>query len=309
MRAIWIIAETLPWAAVLAATAQQVDSGAAVTAFINGDEAAAKQVISFGASKAFALPLPANALWESYTPAVLEKIKAEKPALVLLSASKRCRDMAAQLSAALDAPCISDAKNLAFIDGGVTGEALMYGGMAVKSVSCKAETVFATVGAKACDPAAADASRSGDVASLANCTACPAKVTERRARVAQSVNLEDAVKVVSVGRGFSQEADLDVARQLAKALDAELACSRPIAEFFKWLPEEYYVGISGQIIKPQLYLAVGISGQAQHYYGMRDSKVIVSVNKDADALLNQNADYYIVGDWKDVIPALLKAVS
>ncbi|MDR0827816.1 MAG: FAD-binding protein, partial [Desulfovibrio sp.] len=83
----------------------------------------------------------------------------------------------------------------------------------------------------------------------------------------------------------------------------------PIAEFFKWMPEECYIGISGQVLKPQLYLALGISGQAQHTFGVRDAKVVVSVNKDADCPMHQNADYYINGTWQDTIPALIKAVK
>ncbi len=307
MRDIWIVAENLPWAAVLVAGVKTVSQDANIVAFINGDEAAAQAVISYGASKAFALPLPAGAMWEGYTPALVEKIKAEQPALIVLSASKRCRDMAAQIAAVLDAPCFSDVKNLTVSGDSFTGDTMVYGGAAVKNATCTAQTVLATIGAKDFDPAPADASRSGDVATLP--LASTITVTERKPRAAQTVNLGEAVRVVGVGRGFAAQEDLAAAQELAKAIDAEVACSRPIAEFFKWMPEECYIGISGQVLKPQLYLAVGISGQAQHYYGVRDAKTIVSINKDAEALMNKNADYYIVGDWKEVIPAFVKAVA
>ncbi len=307
MSTIWIIAENLAWAAGLLTCAKSLRADAAVTAFINGDEAAARAVTARGAGKAFALPTQASGLWESYAPVLAEKAKAEKPAVILLSASKRCRDLAAQLAALLDAPCFSDVKNLALAADGASGDTLMYGGVGIKSAVCKAETVLATIGAKDFDPAP-EAGGGGDVAVLAP-AASPAVVTARNPRAAQTVNLGEAVKVVGVGRGFAEQTDLAAAEDLAKALGAEIACSRPIAEFFKWLPEERYVGISGQQIKPQLYLAVGISGQAQHYYGVRDAKTIVSINKDAECLMNQNADYYIVGDWKEVLPALMKAVA
>lgn len=307
MRNIWIVAENLPWATVLVAGVKTVSQDAGIVAFINGDEAAAKTVISCGAQKAFALPLPAGAMWEGYTPVLVEKARAEKPALIVFSASKRCRDMAAQMAAALDSPCFSDVKNLAVAGDSFTGDTMIYGGMAVKNATCTAETVLATMGAKDFDPAPADASRSGDVATLS--LASTVTVTGRTPRVARTVNLGEAARVVGVGRGFSEQADLAAAHDLAKAIGAEVACSRPIAEFFKWMPEECYIGISGQVLKPQLYLAVGISGQAQHYYGVRDAKTIVSINKDAEALMNKSADYYIVGDWKDVIPAVIKAVA
>ncbi|MCL1939221.1 MAG: electron transfer flavoprotein subunit alpha/FixB family protein [Betaproteobacteria bacterium] len=306
MSKIWIVAENTAWLAVLAAYAKSLQPDGEITAFVHGDEAAARQGIALGATAAFALPLPADALWESYTPLLAEKARAEQPALILLSAAKRCRDMAAQLGALLDAPCFSDVKNLSLTPDGVSGETLVYGGAGVAQATTRAATVLATVAAKACDPALADASRSGTVATLAPAPGA-AQVTARLPREARSVNLDGAAKVVGVGRGLSEQKDLAGIEALAKAIGAEMACSRPIAEFFKWMPEERYIGISGQQIKPQLYLAVGISGQAQHYYGVRDAKIIVSVNKDAEALMNLNADYYIVGDWKEVAPSLIQA--
>ena len=123
------------------------------------------------------------------------------------------------------------------------------------------------------------------------------------------MNLAEAVRVVGVGRGFVEEDELGLARDLAAAMEAEVACTRPIAEFFKWLPEELYLGISGQVIKPQVYVAAGVSGQAQHVYGVRDAKVIVSVNKDENAPMFQMSDYYIVGDIKEVLPALTAAFN
>ncbi len=305
---IWIVAENPAWAAVLAAAAQNADKGAEITAFVNGDEAAAKEAIACGAKEAFSLPLPADGMWEGYAKPLAEKARADQPGLILVSASKRGRDLAAQVAAMLDAPCFSDGKNIAVSGGTVAVDTLVYGGTGVKKASATAPTVLVTVGAKAYDPAPADASRGGSVATLAHASN-GATVTERKPRPAQTVNLGEAAKVVSVGRGFAEEAELAAARELAAAMGAEVGCSRPIAEFFKWMPEECYVGISGQVLKPQLYFAVGISGQAQHIYGVRDAKTIVSVNKDAECLMNQNADYYIVGDWKEVIPAVIKAIK
>jgi electron transfer flavoprotein alpha subunit len=308
MRDIWVIAENLPWAAVLIAGAQTISKEAKIVAFVNGDEAAAKGAIAHGASSAFFLPLPANAMWEGYTPALAEKAKADKPALILLSTSRRCRDVAAQLAALLDAPCFSEGKGLAVSGDAVTGNTMVFGGLAAKNATATATTVLVTMGAKDYEASPADASRSGAVGTLPLAGNTPA-VTARKPKETQSVNIGEAAKVVSVGRGFADQADIEHARTLAKALGAEVSCSRPIAEFFKWMPDECYVGISGQQIKPQLYLAIGISGQAQHLYGVRDAKTIVAVNKDPEALFHQNSDYYIVGDWKEVIPALLKAIG
>lgn len=308
MRDIWIVAENLPWAAVLAVGAKSISADAKIVAFVNGDEAAAKGSIAYGASAAFSLAQPADGIWEGYAKPLAEKAKAEKPAFILVSASRRGRDLGAQVAALLDAPLFTDGKNIKVDGDTITSETLVYGGAAVKTATTTAETVLVTIGAKEFEPAAADASRSGDVAAF-EYAATGVKVTGHKPRAAQTVNLPEAARVVGVGRGFAEEAELANARELAKSLGAEVGCSRPIAEFFKWMPEECYIGISGQVLKPDLYLAIGISGQAQHYFGVRDAKCIVSINKDAECPMNLNSDYYIVGDWKDVIPAIMKAIK
>ncbi|MDR2503154.1 MAG: electron transfer flavoprotein subunit alpha/FixB family protein [Deltaproteobacteria bacterium] len=308
MRDIWIIAENTPWARTLAAAAATLSKGAKTIAFVNGDEAAAKDAIAHGAAEAYSLPLPADAPWEAYTPALADKAGKEKPSLILLSASRRCRDMASRLAALLDAPCFSEGKNITVSDAGVTVSTMLYGGLAVKTAATSAETALITIGAKDFEHGAADPSRSGKVGTLPLSSA-GVTVTGRKPRVAQTVDLGAAAKVLGVGRGVSEQGDLVVIRNLAKAIGAEVGCSRPIAEFFKWMPEECYIGISGQQLKPQLYIAVGISGQAQHYFGIRDARTIVSINKDKESLMNQNADYFIPADWKDAVTELLKAVQ
>ena len=308
MSDMWIVAETPQLAAELVSGAKEISKGGAVVAFVGGDEAAAKTVIGYGADKAYAMPLPAAAMWESYTPVLADKAKAEKPKAILVGGSRRGRDMAAQLAAILDVPCISDCKKLVIDGTNIVAERMVYGGMATKTMKATAETVVATLGARCFECLVADPSRSGAVETLAP-AAAKAKVTGRKGKEAESVNLCDANLVVGVGRGFVEQSELGLAEELAKAMGAEIACSRPIAEFFKWLPEERYLGISGQVIKPQVYLAAGISGQAQHVYGVRDAKVIVGVNKDENAPMLQLSDYFIVGDLKEILPALTKAFA
>ena len=97
--------------------------------------------------------------------------------------------------------------------------------------------------------------------------------------------------------------------ELAQALNAEVACTRPLAEGLDWLPRERYIGISGANIRPDLYLGVGVSGQVQHMIGMRDSRVVVAINKDKEAPIFAQADYGIVGDLYEIVPALIKAIK
>ncbi len=300
MSDIWVIAENAVFANELVAGAKEIGQGANVVAFVGGED-----VSSVAAGKVYAMPLPADKPFEAYAPVIIEKAQASAPRAILVGATRRGRDMAATIAAALDAPCVSDCMELKFDGATATASRMIYGGLAVKTMTTDAACVVAIVGAKAFEPATGAA---GEVETLAPAD-CKVKVLERKAKDQESVNLGDANVVVGVGRGFTDQADLSYAEDLAKAMGGEIACSRPIAEFFKWLPEERYIGISGQVIKPQVYVAAGISGQAQHTFGVRDAKVIVGINKDENALICQLSDYYIIGDIKEVLPALTAAFA
>jgi electron transfer flavoprotein alpha subunit len=125
---------------------------------------------------------------------------------------------------------------------------------------------------------------------------------------AQTVDLSAAPIIVSVGRGIKEQDNLPMMEELAAALGGELAASRPICDN-GWLPMERQVGSSGQTVSPKLYLAVGISGAIQHLVGMKGSKTVVAINKDENAPIFEGADYGIVGDLFEVVPALTEAVK
>jgi electron transfer flavoprotein alpha subunit len=134
------------------------------------------------------------------------------------------------------------------------------------------------------------------------------KPGERFRESAQTVDLSVAPLIVSVGRGIKEEENIAIVQELADALGAELAASRPICDN-GWLPMERQVGSSGQTVAPKLYLAVGISGAIQHLVGMKGAKTIIAINKDENAPIFEIADYGVVGDLFEVVPALTKAIQ
>ena len=159
----------------------------------------------------------------------------------------------------------------------------------------------------------ADAVEAGEAAIVSADTVLDAaqirnKPGERFRESAQTVDLSAAPLIVSVGRGIKEEENIAIVQELADALGAELAASRPICDN-GWLPMERQVGSSGQTVAPKLYLAVGISGAIQHLVGMKGAKTIIAINKDENAPIFEVADYGVVGDLFEVVPALTKAIE
>ena len=164
---VWIIAENKQLAAELVGGAREIGGAdAQIPAFVGGDEGAAGELIAMGADSAYAMPIAADALWESYASELAKRAEEVKPALIMVGATKRGRDMAAQLAGRMDAPCVSDAKSIAFDNGTIEATRMVFGGLAVKTVSTSVATVIATVAAQCYEPLAIDASRSGDVQTL-----------------------------------------------------------------------------------------------------------------------------------------------
>jgi electron transfer flavoprotein alpha subunit len=139
--------------------------------------------------------------------------------------------------------------------------------------------------------------------------AAAVRVREERASGRAAVDLGGARVVVGIGRGLKAREDLAVVERLAAALGGEVACSRPLAEGHDWLTKDRYIGISGQHVAPDLYVAAGISGQVQHMVGVAGAKVVVAINSDADAPIFAQCDHGVVGDLYAVLPALAAALE
>lgn len=249
-------------------------------------------------------PFGAALLVEAYAKAAADLLRERGARLVLADAGVQSRLLAGQVAAHLGVSPV----NVASVTAGdaLVTSRMAYGGLAVATEEVTSEVAVLVVGPGAlptCDLAGAGA------AEIVACAPTPGlALLETRAKAGEVVDLAAAKRVVGVGRGFAAEADLALARELAASLGAELACSRPIAEGVDWMPAERYLGVSGATIKPDLYLAIGISGQVQHLVGVKHAKVIVAINKDRNAPIFAAADFGVVGDLYQVLPALTKSL-
>lgn len=254
------------------------------------------------ADKIWLIPEQSGAMLEDYTETIAALIKEETPDLLLVEPTKRGKLIAGRLAAILGTSVLTDVMELA-ADGEV--KHLVYGGAAVRREKSTAATAIATVGAGVL-AAENPSPRQGEVAVVDFME--PAKrlkrvSVEKKQKV--SVDLASAKRVIGVGRGIAQEEDIAMVRELASAIGGEVGCSRPIAEGEKWMPKETYVGVSGLMLTPEVYMALGISGQVQHMVGCNRSKVVIAVNKDKNAPIFQQVDYGIVGDLYKVVPAMI----
>lgn len=160
-------------------------------------------------------------------------------------------------------------------------------------------------------PGIADAEKAGSKSEVSEIPLSESaiKVVSIEEKQSSGVNLEKAKVIVCVGRGIGKKEGIASVEPLVKAVNGELAGSRPVCLDYQWLSEERQVGISGKKVRPNLYIAVGLSGQIQHIAGMRGSKTVVAINKDKSAPIFDEADYGLVGDLYQIIPKLVQALT
>ena len=254
----------------------------------------------------------------AYTPdgfvaALAALISAENPSHVVLPHTYQTRDFAPKLAARLNAPLAADCVAHKSADGAHVYVRLMFQGKVNADVVLEGpgpHFVTFQIGAFR-----VDAVKKGSAPAAVRQVAAQVEPSDIRQKpeapfreAKQAVDLTQAERIVSVGRGIKGPEHIELAKQLAEALNAELAASRPICDA-GWLPMERQVGSSGQTVAPKLYLALGISGAIQHVVGMKGTRTIVAINKDAEAPIFEIADYGIVGDLFDVVPAMITALK
>jgi electron transfer flavoprotein alpha subunit len=245
---------------------------------------------------------------DGFTLALQQLIEKESPNYVVFPHTYQVRDYAPKLATRLGQALIGDVTG--FGDGPVFTRQLMQGRLNGSYRLTGNGPCFVSVQAGAFR---ADDAQAGAAAVTAfTPTIEPAQIRtrpgERFRGAAQTVDLGSAQRIIGVGRGIKDAANLPLVQELATALSAELGASRPICDN-GWLPMERQIGSSGQTIAPKLYLALGISGAIQHLVGIKGSQCVVAVNKDPDAPIFEAADYGIIGDMMEVVPALTEAVK
>ena len=256
------------------------------------------------ADEVFAYPEEVSLV--SVLSAVSELIVSQKPQLLLCESGSDGRLLAGYTAAKLGVSPLCDVMSLSCTADAVETTRLVYGGSAVKTEQCAFPAV-AIVCAGTFEASDAAAEPQG---TQINCSgSCSVELAGTSAVEASTVNLAAAKRVVGVGRGLASADNIPAAEKLAAALGAEIGCTRPVAEEEHWYSKDRYIGVSGVMIKPNFYLAIGISGQIQHMVGVNQTNVICAINKDENAPIIKQADYTLIGDVNAVLPAIIEKLG
>jgi len=297
----WIVVAGDPAIGTLIATARSL--GGEVTAAVVGSRQVADTVAAGGVDKVVWFGEPDDAPVEAYAGAVADAIAAA-PAVVLGGMGPSERVLLGAAAAKLRAPVLTGGTGVTVDGEELTVKRTVYGGIAEDTVTVSGPVVLVLDGG----PVPAGTGTVSPIEEVA-ATALPMTVVITKPSEFEHADLGAAARVVGIGRGLKTKDDLVLINSLAGAADAEIACSRPLAEGLDWLGRDRYIGCSGWNLSPDVYFAVGISGQLQHMVGVRGAKTIVAINSDPNAPVFAEADYGLVGDLYQLVPAVIEALK
>jgi electron transfer flavoprotein alpha subunit len=297
------------------AAAQQAGGPVKIVVLGAGVGAAAAELAAADAAEVIVVEDPALAEYtaDGYVLALAALVGEEQPSRVFLPHTYQTRDFAPALAARLGRAIVTDVTGVRPQGGDLVYVRPVFQGKLTADVAAAGPAPhLATFQIGAYRGDAAKRGASAAPTRTAHVAIDPAKIRQKPEapfkEAKQAVDLSQAERIVAVGRGIKGQEHLKIAEQLAQALGAEIAASRPICDA-GWLPMDRQIGSSGQTVAPKLYVALGISGAIQHLVGMKGSRTIVAVNKDADAPIFEIADFGIVGDLFEVVPALVAELN
>ncbi len=289
------------------------DSGLRVVSLVAGQDglARAEDEIARGADKVLLAtrqsspPTNPGVLLE----ALAQVVQAVEPSIVLIGSTRVGAEVAARLAQRLGVASASECLALELDEvGDLIVERFVYGGRFVAKQVLHSVPKIAAVQIKRFEPLPKH-ERYGDIRELpVELSSSAVNVVEMKEPERSHVDIGKAEVIVSAGRGVKSKEDLALLESLARALGGEIAGSRPLIEM-QWLSRDRLVGLSGRTVKPKLYVACGVSGQIEHIAGMRPSRTVVAINTNPDAPIHQEADYCVVGDLYEVVPALVGALE
>ncbi len=304
----------LSWEALAAGQEMGERLRAPVSAAVAGDgvEAPAAEAARYQLESVWAVdhPLLARYTADGYTAGFEQLIRRLQPQIVLFPHTYQTRDFAPKLAARLGSALASDVVRWSVADGRLVLVRQVFQGKLNADVTFACPPphfVSLQAGAFRADKAVPGEARVERFRPELDASMIRAQPGERFRESQRAVDLSSAEIIVAVGRGIKGKDNLPLVEKLAEALGAELGASRPICDS-GWLPMERQIGSSGQTVAPKLYVAVGISGAIQHLVGMKGSRTIVAINKDQEAPIFEVADYGIVGDLFEVVPALVEEI-
>jgi electron transfer flavoprotein alpha subunit len=318
MAGVWVLAEQrdgafrkITFEAASAAKKIADALGTDVTAVVLGQglEAAAKDLGKYGVKKVLLAEGDAFASYttDAYSQAVAELVKGGAPDVLLFGASMQGKDLAGRLAAKLDTSVAVDCTALKVDGGKMVATRPIYAGKVYADLVITGSPAIATLRPNVFDVVEAGGEAAVEKVSPA-VGAIKAKVAEVQQAEGGKVDLTEAMVIVSGGRGMKEAANFNILEALADQLGGTVGASRSAVDA-GWRHHTDQVGQTGKVVTPNLYIACGISGAIQHLAGMGSSKVIVAVNKDADAPIHQKADFCVVGDLFEVVPALTEEIK
>lgn len=243
-------------------------------------------------------------IYESYIPAMVQVIQDTQADIVLFGTSVRCRMMAAAVAAFFKTSAMTDASDLVY-DGSLSAKRMVYGGTAYRTDRSKGIAVVCVA------PGSFEPAELPGTVEIVEITAEAAKgivCTESKKKVKEQVDLSTAKRVVCIGRGCCSEEMMEYVKKFAELTNCEIGCTRPVSDD-GILSSDLYVGISGVMMKPDVYFGFGISGQIQHTVGVEEAKTLFVINKDQRAPFFKNADYGMVGSVETVLPKLVELLE